>query len=98
MEFNIAFIGFGVVGQGFAEILLEQENELKENHNFEYKVVANSDTMKGSVYDENGLDIKKLLEREFSVLTYSKLPLSATSQELSERTFIARLKNDKVNT
>ena len=62
MEFSIAFIGFGVVGQGLAEILLEQENELKENHNFEYKVVAISDTMKGSVYDENGLDIKKLLD------------------------------------
>ena len=62
MEFNIAFIGFGVVGQGLAEILVEQQEELRNRYNFDYKVVAISDTMKGSVYDENGLDLKKLLE------------------------------------
>ncbi|MHA1215103.1 MAG: homoserine dehydrogenase [Candidatus Hodarchaeales archaeon] len=60
--FKIAFIGFGVVGQGLAEILLEQKEILKEKHNFEFSVVAISDKIKGSVYDENGLDLKKLLQ------------------------------------
>jgi homoserine dehydrogenase len=59
---RIAFIGFGVVGQGLAEILLEQKGELKEKYDFEYEVVAISDTMKGSVYKEKGLDIKQLLD------------------------------------
>ena len=62
MEFKIAFIGFGVVGQGLAEIFVEQEAFLKEKYNFNFKVVAISDTMKGSVYDKNGLDIQNLLE------------------------------------
>ncbi|MHA1941803.1 MAG: homoserine dehydrogenase, partial [Candidatus Hodarchaeales archaeon] len=59
---RIALIGIGVVGQGFAEILLKQKEELKERYNFEYDVVAISDTMKGSVYDEHGLDLKKILD------------------------------------
>ncbi|MHA2256004.1 MAG: homoserine dehydrogenase [Candidatus Heimdallarchaeaceae archaeon] len=62
MEFRIAFVGFGVVGQGLAEIFVEQETFLKEKYDFNFKVVAISDTMKGSVYDENGLDLKNLLE------------------------------------
>lgn len=62
MEFNIAFIGFGVVGQGLARILLEQEEELKEKYDFNFKVVAISDSMKGSWYRRTGLDLKKLLE------------------------------------
>jgi len=59
---KIAFIGFGVVGQGLAEQLLELKDELKMNHGFEYQVVAISDKVKGSVYDENGLDLQKLLD------------------------------------
>ncbi len=62
MEFKIAFIGFGVVGQGLAEILVEQKELLSKLYDFNFKVVAVSDTMKGSVYDENGLDLKSLLE------------------------------------
>ncbi len=59
--FKIAFIGFGVVGQGLAEILLEQKEELKNKYKFDFSVVAVSDKMKGAVYDKNGLDIQKLL-------------------------------------
>jgi len=59
---KIAFIGFGVVGQGLAEQLLELKDELKTNHGFDYQVVAISDKLKGSVYDENGLDLQKLLD------------------------------------
>ncbi len=59
---RIAFIGFGVVGQGLAEILLEQKNDLKNQIGFEFEVVAVSDKMKGSVYNEVGLDLQKLLE------------------------------------
>lgn len=59
---RICFVGWGVVGQGLAEILLEQEKELKEKYGFEYKVVAIADKLKGSVYDEKGLDLTKLLK------------------------------------
>jgi len=59
---RICFIGWGVVGQGLAEILLEQESELGQKYGFHFKVVAIADKIKGSVYDENGLDLAKLLE------------------------------------
>ena len=61
MRFKLAFIGFGVVGQGLTEILLEKKDMLAEKYDFHYVVVAVSDIMKGSVYDENGLDMKRIL-------------------------------------
>ncbi|WP_455463108.1 homoserine dehydrogenase, partial [Candidatus Hodarchaeum mangrovi] len=59
---RICFIGWGVVGQGLTEILLEQKSELKNRYGFQFKVVAIADKVKGSVYDENGLDLAKLLK------------------------------------
>jgi len=61
MHFNIAFIGFGTVGQGLAEILLEKKDMLAEKYDFHYTVVAISDTIKGAVYDETGLDLNTIL-------------------------------------
>ena len=61
MVFKLAFIGFGTVGQGLCEILLEKKEFLSEKYGFRYSVVAVSDIMKGSVYDKNGLDIEEVL-------------------------------------
>lgn len=61
MHFKLAFIGFGVVGQGLIEILIEKKNLLEKKYNFTYTVVAISDLFKGSVYDKNGLDMEKIL-------------------------------------
>lgn len=62
MVFKIAFIGFGVVGQGLAEILVEKKALLKKDHAFEYSVVAISDMKYGSVYQPDGLDLVNILE------------------------------------
>jgi len=62
MKFKLAFIGFGTVGQGLTDILLEKKELLEKKYDFQYSIVAISDIMKGSVYDENGLDMKKVLE------------------------------------
>jgi len=62
MHFKLAFIGFGTVGQGLSEILIEKKDMLSKKYDFHYSVVAISDFVKGSVYDKNGLDIKKILE------------------------------------
>jgi homoserine dehydrogenase len=61
MHFKLAFIGFGTVGQGLTEILLEKKDMLSKEFDFQWSVVAISDIMKGSVYDEKGLDMKKIL-------------------------------------
>ena len=61
MKYNLAFIGFGIVGQGLADLLLKKRELLKERYDFEYAVVAISDSLKGSVYDPEGLDLKELI-------------------------------------
>ena len=61
MKFTLAFIGFGTVGQGLAEILADRGKWLREEHGFEHSVVAVSDPIKGSVCDPRGLDLPHLL-------------------------------------
>jgi len=61
MKYNVAFIGFGKVGQGLAELLLEKEKLLREEHGFEYSVVAISDLLRGSIYNPEGLKLSELL-------------------------------------
>ncbi|WP_283152778.1 homoserine dehydrogenase [Guptibacillus hwajinpoensis] len=62
MAHRIAFIGFGGVGQGLADIIQNQGNELVEKEGLELKVVAISDMMKGSLYHPEGLDLKLVKE------------------------------------
>jgi len=62
MTHKLALIGFGTVGQGLAEILINKQTYLQSNLGIEFQIVAVSDIMKGSVYDPNGLDINELLE------------------------------------
>lgn len=62
MKFNLAFVGFGTVGQGLAKILTDKKDYLKRRYDFEFNVVAVSDIKKGSIFNENGLDLEKLLQ------------------------------------
>jgi len=59
---KIGFIGFGNVGQGALRVLFEKAGFLRERYGFEFKVVGISDPVKGTVYDEGGLDLKTILE------------------------------------
>jgi homoserine dehydrogenase len=61
LHFNLAFIGYGVVGQGLTEILLNKQKLLEEHYDFTFTIVAISDIMKGSVYDEKGLNMNTIL-------------------------------------
>jgi len=61
MELKLAFIGFGVVGQGLAEILAGKKKEIAESTGAAFRAVAISDNVKGSLYDPKGLDLAKAL-------------------------------------
>jgi len=61
MSYKLAFIGFGVVGQGLASLLKEKREFLKNNFGLEYTVTAISDPAKGCVFQEEGLDLDKIL-------------------------------------
>lgn len=58
---KIALIGFGVVGQAFAETIRDKKKMLKEKYGLEAEIVAISGRSKGSVYDPEGLDLELLL-------------------------------------
>jgi homoserine dehydrogenase len=59
--YRLALIGFGTVGQGFAELLVKKEKEFKKKYGLEARVTGIADTLKGSVLDPDGLDLKKVL-------------------------------------
>jgi len=75
LEFKLAFIGYGTVGQGLTEILIEKKEMLEKKFDFHWTVVAISDFMKGSVYDENGLDMNKILNLVKSGKSIDKYPI-----------------------
>lgn len=77
MAHKLAFIGFGVVGQGLAEILRDKKEELKQGEGFQGVIVAISDLMKGSIYHPSGLDIDtalRVLKETGSLENYPKTP------------------------
>jgi homoserine dehydrogenase len=62
MEYKIGLIGCGTVGQGLLEILSSKSADLKDAYDFEAKVVAINDKIKGSLLIPEGIDIPQLLK------------------------------------
>lgn len=62
MRYNLAFIGFGNVGQGLAKILVNKRAFLEKEYDFEFNVIAVSDIKKGVILNEDGLDLDKILQ------------------------------------
>lgn len=56
---KIAILGFGNVGQAFVKLLIEKHKEILKNLSCDVKVVAISTKSKGSLVNENGIDIEK---------------------------------------
>jgi len=71
---RILFIGFGTVGQGLAELLIEKEEQLARRYDLEVEVVGIADSLKGFAYDPDGLDLQAALD-----MVRSETPLSALS-------------------
>jgi len=61
MTYKLAFLGFGTVGQGLAEILVDKKEMLRQKYDFQCSVVAISDIHKGAAYYQRGLDLVKVL-------------------------------------
>ena len=59
---NIALIGFGHVGRGFAEIIRQKAAALTAQYGFEPRIVAVATGSRGSLVDPAGLDVDKLLD------------------------------------
>jgi len=61
-EINIGMIGFGVVGQGFAEILLNKGTSLANEFGIPIRICGIYDPVKGKIFSEEGINIKGALE------------------------------------
>jgi homoserine dehydrogenase len=59
---RLIFIGFGTVGQGLAELLLEKKHYLFEKYGFKYRVTGISDMKIGSLYDPEGINLENALK------------------------------------
>ena len=62
MEYRIGLIGCGTVGQGLLEILDKKAPYLRDVLDFEPRVVAISDKLKGSLIAPEGVDIPSVLD------------------------------------
>ncbi|NOR15827.1 MAG: homoserine dehydrogenase, partial [Candidatus Aminicenantes bacterium] len=59
---RLLFIGFGTVGQGLSELLVEKKEELRTNYGFEFTVVGISDMHKGNLTNPDGIDLSAASE------------------------------------
>jgi len=60
---RLGLIGFGNVGQGFAQILKESHDDYVKKYGLDLVITAVSDALKGSVYHPDGLDAGMLLDK-----------------------------------
>lgn len=72
MKHKIGLLGFGTVGQGITEILIQKQAYLKKKYNFEYDIVAVADFRFGNVYNPNGLDLESMLQEAKNGKKFSK--------------------------
>lgn len=80
---RLILIGFGTVGQGLAELLIENQQELQNQYGLKVQVVGISDMLKGSVYNPKGIDLQKCLETAKSGGKISTLPDAFDGDALS---------------
>lgn len=59
---RLLFIGFGTVGQGLAELLIEKKGLLAKNYGMNFSVVGISDKLKGSIFSPEGIDLPAALK------------------------------------
>jgi len=62
VEIKLAIIGFGVVGQGLAKLIVDKKKEHKKRYGVDFKVVAISDFLKGSILDPRGINLASALK------------------------------------
>lgn len=58
---RLIIVGFGTVGQGLAELLLDKREELAREHGFAWQVVGIADLHNGSCYAPEGIDLARAL-------------------------------------
>ena len=83
---KIAYVGFGIVSQGLAEIILRTNSLLPIPQETEIQTVGILDIMKGSKIDENGINMQEVLinakKEDYSLLTENIRDIPKAIQEI----------------
>lgn len=61
-QIRLSIVGFGVVGQGLAELLVTRHEWLRTHYGLDIKLVSVANSRHGFIYREDGLDIAALLK------------------------------------
>ena len=67
-------IGFGIIGQGFAKVMLKKEEWIKKKYGLDIKVVSISD-ITGTLADEKGVNLQEALDtmkKSGKIITHPK--------------------------
>ena len=70
-QIRLFLVGFGVVGQGFAELLMTKHDFLKQQYGVDISLVGVANARHGFIYRQDGLHLPSLLE-----LVAKKRPLT----------------------
>lgn len=60
-ELKVAMLGFGSAGKAFAKLLMDKHGEILDKYKCDVKVVAIATNSKGSMVNENGIDLELAL-------------------------------------
>ncbi|MBN3036062.1 MAG: homoserine dehydrogenase [Bacteroidales bacterium] len=62
MKHKIGIIGFGTVGRGLTEILINKRDYLRRKYGYKFDIIAVADFKFGNVYNPKGLDVQHMLD------------------------------------
>ena len=84
---KLVYVGFGIVSQGLAEIILDNNSVLPLVNKEEIQTVGILDTMKGCKIDSNGIHMQDVLlnakNGDYSLLTESIIDIPKAIQEIN---------------
>ena len=84
---KIVYVGFGIVSQGLAEIILKNNSVLPVATNLEIQTVGILDIIKGSKIDENGINMQEVLlnaeKGDYSMLTDTIVDITKAIEEIN---------------
>lgn len=77
--YKLLFIGFGNVGQALAQLLIEKEEMLASEHDFQFEAVGIVDMLKGSVINGSSIDLSKALDMVSNGISLNEYPEGETN-------------------
>lgn len=77
-HYNLALMGFGNVGKALARLLLEKQNELRDNYGLTFTVTGIATGRHGLLINSDGINLERAIDEEYlTSMTASVFPENA---------------------